>query len=240
MSRLEFSAPLASPLNRLLAVLPPEEYALLHPCLECVPLQFKAPVHEPGQPITHLYFPTSGVISLLLPLEERTLGIEVGVVGREGMVGLAVFLGASTTIFRAMVQAPGEALRIPVEDFRSRVGRHTVLHEHLLRFTHLFLSQLSLSIACNALHPMEKRMCRWLLAMHDRVDSDRFPLTHEFLAAMLGVRRASVSEAARGLRQAGLIRYGGGQLTVLDRAGLESAACPCHRKGQGELHRLLG
>jgi CRP-like cAMP-binding protein len=207
--------------------------------LEPVQLRFKAVVYEPGQPIDHVYFPTSGIISLLVPPEQRG-GIEVGVVGREGMAGLPVFLHVKDTVIQSIVQMPGEALRMRADDFRECVSRSSMLHGLLLRYTHVFMTQLSQWIACNSLHSVEKRMCRWLLTVHDRLDTDHFPLTHEFLAAMLGVRRATVTEAARSLRQAGLIRYGGGQLVVLDRHGLESAGCGCHRVVQAEAQRLLG
>jgi CRP-like cAMP-binding protein len=219
------------PPNRLLAALPPREYDRLRPHLEPAPLTTRAILYEPGQPVRHVYFPGSGVLSLLGVLPDGD-SIEVGVVGREGMAGLSVFLGVESGPTRCLVQVPGEALRMAADAFRSRVGRGSRLHGLLLRYTHGLLAQVAQSAACNALHPVEQRMCRWLLMVHSRAGSDRFPLTHDFLAAMLGVRRASVTEAARELRQAGLIRYGQGQLTVLDRPGLEVAACACYRTDQ--------
>lgn len=197
-------------------------------------------LHEPGKPISHVYFPTYGMLSLLLPRNGREKGVEVGVIGREGMVGLPVFLGFPASCTRSIVQVPGEALRIRAETFHDLVNCDSKLHEMLLRYLHVLLTQLTLGIGCNTLHPVEKRLCRWLLTVHDRSDGDRLPLTHEFLAAMLGVRRASVTDAARRLRQAGLIRYGGGQLTILDRRGLERAVCGCYRIAKTELNRLLG
>jgi CRP-like cAMP-binding protein len=226
------------PANRLLAALPPKERTRLR--LEQVPLALRDVLFEAGQPVTHVYFPSSGVVSLLSPPEGVGEGVEVGLVGREGMVGLAVFLGADSSPFRCIVQVPGDALRLPADEFRSRVGRDSPLHGLLLRYTNAFLSQVSLSVSCNSLHSLEKRLCRWLLMTHVRAETDEFMLTHELLAAMLGVRRASVTEAARGLRQAGLIRYVRGQITVLDRPGLEAAACPCHRIAQREFDRLPG
>lgn len=225
--------------NFLLSALPRREYNRLLPHFDRVPLTFKAVLHEPGQSISHLYFPTSGMLSLLRGRDGREGGMEIGVVGREGMTGLPVFLGWDTAVTRGMVQVPGEALRIPADKFRLLVGRDSVLHELLLRYVHVFLTQLVQGVACNSLHSVEKRLCRWLLTVHDRAGCDRFPLTHEFLAAMLGVRRASVTEAARRLRQAGLIRYGGGQLTVLNRRGLERTVCECYRLIKAELNRLL-
>lgn len=229
--------PSASSTNLLLSALPSREYNRLLPHLERVPLTFKTVLHELGQPISHLYFPTSGLLSLLTRDGRQTV-MEVGVVGREGMAGLSVFLGAVSECTRSIVQVPGEALRMRADKFRALVGRDSKLHELLLRYVHLLLTQLTHGASCNALHSVEKRLCRWLLTVHDRACCDRLPLTHEFLAAMLGVRRASVTEAARRLRQAGLIRYGGGQLTVLDRRGLERTVCDCYRRIKAELNRL--
>jgi CRP-like cAMP-binding protein len=234
------NAPRSAPsTNHLLSALPSREYNRLLPHLDRVPLAFKDVLNEPGQCISHLYFPTSGLLSLLRDRDGRERGMEVGVVGREGMTGLPVFLGWGTAITRNLVQVPGEAFRIRADKFRVLVSRDSVLHQLLLRYVYVFLTQLAQGVACNSLHSVEKRLCRWLLTVHDRAASDRFPLTHEFLAAMLGVRRASVTEAARRLRQAGLIRYGGGQLTVLDRRGLERAVCGCYRLIKAELDRLL-
>jgi CRP-like cAMP-binding protein len=239
MSRSDVSID-ASPKNLLLSALPSREYKRLLPHLDHVPLAFKAVLHEPGQPISHLYFPTSGILSLLLAREEQGEGMEVGIIGREGVAGLAAFLGAATTLTRSMVQVPGEALRIRADKFRALVGRNSKLHELLLRYVHVFLTQLTQGVACNALHSVEKRLCRWLLTVHDRTNCDRFPLTHEFLAAMLGVRRATVTEVARRLRQAGLIHYSSGQLAVLDRRGLERIVCNCYGVVKAEINRLLG
>jgi CRP-like cAMP-binding protein len=211
----------------------------LLPFLEPVPLHFKAVLHEPGRPVPSAYFPAGGVISVISPTSGNG-GIEVGVVGREGMAGLSLFLEAQTSPFRYVVQVPGDALRLPAKDFHRCVTRTSALHGLLLRYSHFFLTQLSQAVACNSLHSVPQRLCRWLLAVHDRAATDNFPLTHEFLAAMLGVRRASVTEAARTLRLAGLIRYGAGQLTVLDRHGLDAMACGCHRVVQEELARVLG
>jgi CRP-like cAMP-binding protein len=227
------------PDNLLLAALPPREYARLAPSLERIPLDFKAVLYEPGNAATDVHFPLSGALSVVSPAEGRPEGIEVAVVGREGMVGLPVFLGVESAYFRCLVQVPGESLRMGGAEFRTRVRRHSALHGLLLRFTHAFVIQVARTVACNALCPVEKRLCRWLLSVHDRADDDHFPLTHEFLAAMLGVRRASITEAARKLRDAGLIHYGAGRLTVRDRGGLESASCGCYRTVQDELDRAL-
>lgn len=231
---------MSSPINLLLSALPKREYKRLLPHLEDVPLSFKDVLNEPGQPATYLYFPTHGMISLILPSSGRGGSLEVGVVGREGMVGLSIILGVAEMFTRCMVQVPGEALRIRADTFRAVVSRDSALHQLLLRYVHFFLTQLSQRVACNALHSVEKRLCYWLLTVRDRANTDHFPLTHQFLAAMMGVRRASVTEAARRFRKAGMIRYGGGQLTILNRHRLEKAACGCYRIVKTELSRLLG
>lgn len=228
------------PTNYLLAALPANSFSRLRPHLETIALSFQDVLHEPGQPITHLYFPTSGLISHLCATDERRGSIEVAVVGREGMTGLPVLLDVEASIARSLVQIPGAALRMRADKFRHLIHRDRTLHNRLLRYIHVSLTHLTHCVACNSLHPVEKRLCRWLLTVHDRVGTDRFPLTHEFLAAMLGVRRATVTEAARRLRQGGLIRYGGGQLIVLNRQGLEAAVCGCYRRVQEEWGRVLG
>jgi CRP-like cAMP-binding protein len=230
-------APGRMPTNRLLAALPSRDYARLLPDLEVVPLPLRAVLQEADEPMPYVYFPSAGVVSLLITPNGRGVGVEVGMVGREGVAGLPVFLGADSTAARWVVQAPGEALRMAADAFQGHANRRP-LRDLLLLYTNAFLAQVSQSVACNALHPVEERLCRWLLMVHARVGLDQFPLTHAFLAAMLGVRRASVTEAARGLQDAGLIRYGRGRLEVLDRSGLESAACNCHRAAQAELDRL--
>jgi CRP-like cAMP-binding protein len=224
--------------NGLLAAVPQREYERLAPHLEKVALVLKAVLIEASEAIPFVYFPLSGVISLLSSSERDDLGVEVGIVGREGMAGLPVFLGMPAAPIRGFVQVPGEALRMRAHDFRRHVGYDCPLHAQLLRYTHTFLAQVSQSVACNSQHPIGKRLCRWLLLMHGYAGQDRFPVTHQFLAALLGVRRATVSVAARKLREARLIAYGGGQMMVLDRKGLETAACGCHKVIQEELDRL--
>jgi CRP-like cAMP-binding protein len=224
--------------NRLLASLPAEEYGRLLPYLEPIEHAPQTRLSEPGQPISHVYFPTAGVISLLAI---RTPGgnIEAGVVGREGFAGLPVFLGTDRSTGLSVVQLPLVALRMTADNFRALVPRDGSLHALLLRYTHFLLCQVSQSVACCSAHAVEKRFCRWLLMMHDRSENDEFPLTHEFMANMMGVRRASVSEVAAGLQEQGLIHYERGRLSVLDRTGLEKAACACFRMIQSEWERLF-
>jgi CRP-like cAMP-binding protein len=229
----------AAPANLLLAALPGAEYERLRPHLEAVPLCTREVLQEPGRAIPHVHFPTCGVVSLLTLLRGGGT-VEVGLVGREGVVGLPVFLGVASASVRYVVQAPGEALRMRAGLFRDLVERDSSLHGLLLRYTDAFLTQVSQAVACNTRHPVKQRLCRWLLMTHVRVGSDCFPLTQEFLAAMLGVRRASVSEVAGGLQQAGLIRCGRGEITILDRRGLEAAACECYQVVRGQLDPPAG
>jgi CRP-like cAMP-binding protein len=197
-------------------------------------LPIRTPLYQPGETIAHVYFPTDGVVSLLAG------GIEAGVVGSEGMVGLPVFLGTDRSTGHCVVQVPLEALRMAADDFRRRVRRDSQLHGLLLRYTHFLFCQVSQSLACHASHPIQDRLCRWLLLVHDRAGTDEFPLTQSFMAAMLGVRRASVSEVAGILQDAGLIQCGRGRVSVLDRKGLEDAACHCFQVVEAEWDRVFG
>jgi CRP-like cAMP-binding protein len=192
---------------------------------------------EAGKPIRWVYFPDGGIVSILIPLNANKVA-EVAVIGREGVVGLPVFLGAEAYPHRAIVQAPGSALRLPAQAFRAAARRNAVLSELLLRYADAFLVQVSQSAVCNCLHPVAKRYTRWLLMAHDRLGSDRLPLTLKFLSLMLTVRLASVSEATSALQRAGLIRYRRGELHILDRPGLEAAACGCYRLIQDYFARL--
>jgi len=214
--------------NRFLASLPRRDYRRLAADLEPASLYPGDVLFEAGEPIASVYFPEGGLVSILFPLEGEKVA-EVAIVGREGVVGLPVFLGAGRYPHRALVQVSGPALRLPAEAFRAATRRSPVLTERLLRYTDAFLIQVSRSAVCNCLHPVPKRYCRWLLMAHDRVGSDRLPFTLKFLALMLTVRQASVSEANGALERARLIRYHRGELRILDRAGLEAACCDCYR-----------
>ena len=225
--------------NRLLDLLPDEDHDRLRPDLETVRIGVKDVVCEANRPIPHVYFPTGGIISLVTSLADGGT-VELATVGREGMVGLPVFLGADTMPSRACVQVSGDALRLKAEAFRAEVGRNGPLVRVLNRYTHALFHQAALVLACNGVHSAERRCARSLLQTHDRVGADQFLLTQEFLAMMLGVRRARVSAAAGLLRKSGLIRYARGQMTILDRPGLESASCECYRVIEREFDRLLG
>jgi CRP-like cAMP-binding protein len=223
--------------NRLLAALPNKVKARLEPNLERVSLPFKEVLYESRELIEYLYFPINAVVSVLTIVEEYTLA-EVGLVGNEGMVGLSVFLGIEATPFKAIVQVPGEAMRMRADVFKDSVNLDNPLHGLLLRYTHALMFQISQSAACNPHHSVEERCCRWLLMTRDRVQSDQFPLTHEFLSQMLGVRRASITVVAGRLQKAELIRYSRGQMTILDSLGLEAVSCQCYRLVKDEEDRL--
>jgi CRP-like cAMP-binding protein len=225
--------------NRLLAALPPDAFAALAPALRPVALDLKRTLHLPGRPIGAVHFPESGVVSLLAPLAGGEL-LEVGVVGREGLVGLPVLLGEDSSTTEALVQAPGTAWRVRAADMRRALERGAALRALLLRYVQAFHAQVAQTAACNARHPLEERFARWLLLAHDRAEGDAFPMTHEFAAMMLGVRRPGVSVAAAALQKAGAIAYAHGRVAVLDRAGLEAAACGCYGTVRGQFDRLHG
>lgn len=226
--------------NRLLAALPKAERERLAPLLRPVSFGLRDYLFRVDEPIHSVYFPRSGVISLVITVKDGGT-IEVGTVGNEGMVGVPVFLGADRSPTQAFSQVPGESLRMAAADFKREViGRAGPLPDLVRRYTQAFLNQVSQTVACNHLHAVQERMCRWLLMTHDRVGGDEFLLTQEFLAQMLGVRRPSVSVVAGMLQQAGLIRYTRGRMTVLDRAGLEAGACECYGIVRREFDRLLG
>ena len=225
--------------NRLLAALPPAEQANLLPHLEAVALGVGQVLARSGEPITHAYFPRSGAVSLLTPLQDDA-AIEVGLVGREGMVGLPLVLGSDTARGTASCQLSGDALRLDAAALREQLAAGPALRERLGRYTLFYLTQVAQVVACSRRHPVRERCATWLLLVHDRVDGDRFPLTHRALGAMLGVRRAGVTEAAGALQRLGAITYAQSQVTVRDRARLEAAACPCYRAVMDEYVRLLG
>lgn len=234
-------APPAAPqsLNRILAALPPADYARIRPRLITVRLELKQQIARPNQPIEAVYFPIDSVTSVLAVTSEGSRGIEIATVGNEGMAGLSLFLGAETSPTHAFVQVAGTAERMTAADFRREANRPGELERLLRRYTQGYLSQVSQATACNQRHSAVQRLARWLLAVQDRVQSDEFQLTHEFMAQMLGVRRETVSEVARALQKRGLIGYRWGILHVLDRPGLERTACECYRIVRREFDRLL-
>lgn len=225
--------------NRLLASIPLAEYERLRSRAEHITFGIKMPVYEADESIAQIYFPLSGVFSLVTEMEDGT-SMEVATVGNEGLVGLPAFLGSETSPLTTFSQVPGDALRLDVADFHELAGPGSGLHGAIHRYTQALFTLTAQSVACNRLHAIEARCARWLLMTHDRVQGDEYPLTHEFLAQMLGVRRASVSEVAASLQAAGLIRYQRGVVTILDRAGLEAVACECYGIIKREFDRLVG
>ena len=225
--------------NRLLALLPLDDYKRLLPRLERFPLESKHVLYEARSPIYHAYFPGRGVVSALNVMEDGR-AIEVATVGNEGMVGLPLLVGARTTTDRVIVQVPGQALRMGADVLREEVSRDSALRRLLILYHTAFLAQVSQTVACNGLHSLYQRCCRWLLMTQDRAQSDVFPMTHELLAEMLGVRRSTVSEILEPFQEEGLIRYNRGKFTVLDREGLKAGSCECYRRINEEFERLFG
>jgi CRP-like cAMP-binding protein len=220
--------------NSLLDTLPVESLDRLQPHFVPVVLAIGEPLHA----VEHVYFPIAGMISVVATMADGA-SVEIGIVGREGMHSVSAFLSEDTPSQTAMVQLPGRALRLKTSLLRHEMQVEAALQKLLLRYTQAVLSAVAQSAACNRLHLLEQRCARWLLACHDRAGGNAFPMTHEFLAMMLGVRRPGVSLAARSLREDGLITYNHGTLTVEDRQGLEAAACECHRVIRDEFARAL-
>lgn len=225
--------------NRLLAGLPRKDRERLIAKMERVSLAFGQVLAEPHEPAPYVYFPLSGVVSLITFMIDG-LGTEVGIVGDEGMAGISVFLGSGREVGKVFCQVPGEALRMEAKALRKETREGSPLNELLLRYTQALLILVSQSTACNRLHTTEERLSRWLLMTHDRAKADQFAITQEFMADMLGVRRPTVSLVASMLQKAGLIRYSRGKLTVVNRAGLEAASCECYARVKEEYQRLLG
>ena len=224
--------------NRLLAALEPEDLARLEPHLELVNLTLKQVLYETGDTITDAYFPHDAIISLVNVMEDGHT-VEIGVFGREGVIGLLSALVTREAFGRYIVQMAGTASRIHFERLSEVRQACPKLRQLILNYGEALLTQTFQTVSCNAVHLVEARCCRWILAMHDRADQDTLPLTHEFLSEMLGVQRSSVSVATRTLQTAGLIRQSRGSITVTDRAGLEETACECYGRIRHIYQRLL-
>jgi len=214
--------------NRVLASIPPKDYRRLQVQLEPVAVRFGEVLYEPGQEIRHVYFPVDCLISLLTAVDKRRT-LEVGMVGNEGMAGMPFILGMGVSGVRALVQGGGHALRMASAPFRIEFDRNAPLQDALHRYTYALMAQISQTAACNRFHDAEARLARWLLMTRDRVGSDEFLLTHQFLAHMLGLRREGVSEAASALKHRGLIAYSRGEIQILDVRGLKASACSCYQ-----------
>ncbi len=218
-------APIA---NSLLAALPGKDYQRLLAGLEPVTLTFGEILYEPGKAIRHVYFPTDCLVSLLT-LADGHLALEVGMVGREGMLGIPVALGINDSPVRALVQGTGTAWRMTPARFRSELGKSETLHRELNRYIHERIVQITQTAACNRFHPIEGRLARWLLMTRDRMGSNHFSMTQEILGHMLGVLRVAVTNAAGALQRRKLISYSRGEISILDGNGLEAAACRCYQ-----------
>jgi len=225
--------------NRLLNALPVEEYDRLLSELRPVRLPFKEILIEPNTAISHVWFVREGVASMIA--HDQTGGlIEVGTIGREGFVGLPLLNGVDRMPYQVLIQIEGDAWRMPADAFRRIIDERPTVRHRCSRFAQYFSDQMAQSVACNRLHTVDERCARWLLMTHDRVDGDQFELTHEFLAVMLGVRRAGVTVAMGVLQREEVVTYVRGRVTVLDRAALESRACDCYRITRDAQARLFG
>jgi CRP-like cAMP-binding protein len=232
------SAPHMPTQNRLLAVLPKAESERLYPHLELVPMPLGGVVYESGSRLDHVYFPTTSIVSLLYVLADGA-SAEIAVVGNEGVVGIALFMGGETTPSRAIVQSAGEAYRLKGQLMKEEFNRAGAMQHVLLRYTQALITQMAQTAVCNRHHSVEQQLCRWLLLSLDRLASNELTMTQELIANMLGVRREGVTESAGKLQSAGLIHYNRGRIAVLDRPGLEARACECYRVVKTECDRLL-
>jgi CRP-like cAMP-binding protein len=235
---LDRRGPTSRPKNRILAALPAAEFARLAPSLRQVTLGSREVVYDPDRPIGHVYFPENCVVSIVGIMSDGS-AVETATVGREGMVGLPVFLGTDRISAQAFCQVPGEAFRMTASVFRREIRRGRRLPTLLSRYTQVLIVQIAQSAACNRLHPLRQRCARWLLQTHDRVGADAFPFTHQFLSQMLGVRRATVTSVTGELQSEGLIANHYGRIAIRDRRALEGAACECYWIVRRELERLL-
>jgi CRP-like cAMP-binding protein len=211
----------------------------LSPHLEPVSLELGQVIYESGELLEYVYFPSTAIISLLYIMENGSTA-EIGMTGNDGLVGIAIFMGGSTTPNRAVVQSAGNAFRMRSKALRFEFHLSGQFQKILLRYTQYLMTQISQTAVCNRLHSVEKQLCRWLLINHDLLQTNKLIMTHDLIANMLGVRREGVSIAAGHLQRSGLIKYVRGTITMLDREGLEQAACECYRVVKDEYDRLLG
>jgi CRP-like cAMP-binding protein len=225
--------------NRLLELLPPADFDRLRSHLHSVTLDYKMPLYEAQEPIKFVYFPITGVASLVNTMTDGAAA-EVGTIGNEGMIGLPIILGDSVAPTNVYIQVPGVGLRMQSHVLKEALETSSAMRRVMLHYVHAFFNQVAQSAACNHFHTIDQRCCRWLLMTHDRVHSEQFILTQEFFAMMLGVNRGGVTVAASKLKKQGLINYSRGHVTILDRAGLEHRSCECYAASKREFDRLLG
>jgi len=224
--------------NHLLASLPSAEWRRLEPHLERVELPLGKVLYESGDTMRHVYFPTNTIVSLLYVMESGA-SAEIGVVGNEGIVGIALFMGGGSTPSRAVVQSAGEGLRLKAQIIKDEFDRSGPVMHLLLRYTQALITQMSQTAVCNRHHSLDQQLCRWLLLSLDRLQGTTLTMTQELIANMLGVRREGVTESALKLQRAGLINYARGHIAVLDRPGLEKRCCECYAVVKREYERLL-
>jgi CRP-like cAMP-binding protein len=224
--------------NHLLSVLPEAERARVTPHLVPVDLPLGQVVYESGDRLDHVYFPTTSIVSLLYVMEDGA-SAEIAIVGNEGIIGIALFMGGETTPNRAVVQSAGQAYRLDARILKEEFQRAGPVQRLLLRYTQALITQMAQTAVCNRHHSIDQQLCRWLLLSIDRLPSNELKMTQELIANMLGVRRSGVTEAALKLQDAGLIRYGHGHIEVLDRPGLEKRVCECYSVVKREFDRLL-
>jgi CRP-like cAMP-binding protein len=224
--------------NHLLAALPTEDYKRLLQHLEFVPMPLGDVLYESGIELRHVYFPTTAIVSLLYVMLNGA-SAEIAIVGNEGIIGVALFMGGETMPNRAVVQSAGHAYRLKGQLLKNEFGRSGELQHLLLRYTQALLTQMAQTAVCNRHHSLDQQLCRWLLLSLDRLPSNELTMTQELIANMLGVRREGVTEAAGNLQRAGLITYRRGKITVLNRVGLEARACECYDVVKKEFDRLL-
>src|SRR5471032_3036177 len=219
--------------NHLLAALPAADYARLQPELEFTPMPLGWAVYEPGGHMDFLYFPTTSIVSLLY-VTESGASAEIAIAGNEGLVGISLFMGGESTPSRAVVQSAGEGYRVNASVLKREFALGGALQHLALRYTQALITQMAQTAVCNRHHALDQQLCRWLLLSLDRLQSNELLMTQELIANMLGVRREGVTEAAGRLQRAGLIRYSRGQITVLDRAGVEARSCECYQVVKAE------
>lgn len=224
--------------NHLLAALDEPAWARWSPLLEAVDLPLGKVLYESGGTMTHLYFPTTAIVSLLYVMENGS-SAEIAVVGNEGVVGISLFMGGGSTPSRAVVQSAGKGYRLPAMATKNEFNRAGSVMHWMLRYTQALITQMAQTAVCNRHHSLDQQLCRWLLLSLDRLSGNELVMTQELIANMLGVRREGVTEGALKLQQAGLIRYARGHITVLDRAGLEERTCECYAVVKHEYDRLL-
>ena len=225
--------------NRLLDGLPTGDLRRMLAACETVELTFAEVLYTPGERLSHVYFPTRSFISLIMPVDALA-SLEVGLIGNEGMFGLSLALGVDVSPVGAVVQGAGPALRMNAPDFCRELGRSPTLQREIDRYIFVRLSQFAQTAGCTRFHVVESRLARWLLMTQDRAHSDKFHVTQEFLAMMLGVRRVGVTKAASSLQKRKLIHYTRGNITVLDRRGLKAASCGCYKADRDAYDRILG